>query len=70
MRKPPIVSGQCAEALEPFRVNQPALSFLPTSDYAMPETATRAHDLLAIGFNIDNGKSQSMVVQYPAKEVT
>lgn len=49
---PPIVSGQCAQVLELIRKHQPILSFVMTSEYAIPEAAARVHDLRAKGFNI------------------
>lgn len=52
MRKPPIVTGQCAEVLEYIRVNQPVVSFDLTADMAIPEAAARIHDLRGMGFNI------------------
>lgn len=50
--KPPIVTGQCAEVLEILRVNSSVLSFVLTADLAIPEAASRIHDLRALGFNI------------------
>ena len=49
---PPIVTGQCARALELIRVHQPLLSLIATADHAIPEFAARVHDLRALGFNI------------------
>lgn len=41
-RKPPIVTGQCAEVL----------SFRLTAELAIPEAAARVHDLRGMGFDI------------------
>lgn len=51
-RKPPLVTGQCAEVLALIREHGPILSFTLTADYAIPETAARVHDLREKGFNI------------------
>jgi hypothetical protein len=51
-RKPPIVTGQCAEVLNLVREQQPILSFVLTADYAIPESAARIHDLRGMGYNI------------------
>lgn len=51
-RKPPVVTGQCAEVLRLIREQQPVLSFVLTAEYAIPEAAARVHNLRAKGFNI------------------
>jgi len=51
-RKPPIVSGQCAEVLRLIRRHQPIISLAITADNAVPECAARVHDLRAAGWNI------------------
>jgi hypothetical protein len=48
----PTVTGQCAEVLSLIRKLQPVLSLTLTADYAIPETASRVHDLRNIGFNV------------------
>lgn len=50
--QPPILSGQRAEVLELIRLHQPVLSFVLTADHAIPEAASRIHELRALGFNI------------------
>ena len=50
--KPPIVTGQCAEALALIRQHQPLLSFVATADYAIPEFAARVHNLRSLGFDV------------------
>jgi Helix-turn-helix domain len=50
--RPPIVTGQCAEVLEILRTNSSVLSFELTANLAIPEAASRIHDLRALGFNI------------------
>ena len=49
---PPIVTGQCARALELIRVHQPLLSLTATADHAIPEFAARVHDLRVMGFDV------------------
>jgi hypothetical protein len=51
-RKPPIVTGQCAEVFGLIRQHQPIFSLVLTADYAIPETAARVHNLRAKGFNV------------------
>jgi len=51
-RKPPIVTGQCAEVLRLIHQHQPIFSLVLTADYAIPETAARVHNLRAKGFNV------------------
>lgn len=51
-RKPPIVTGQCAQVLSLIREHQPILSFVLTADHAIPEVAARVHDLRAMGFDV------------------
>lgn len=51
-RKPPIVTGQCAQVLSLIREHQPILSFVMTADHAIPEAAARVHDLRDKGFDI------------------
>lgn len=51
-RKPPIVTGQCAQVLNLIREHQPILSFVMTADHAIPEAAARVHDLMDKGFDI------------------
>ena len=48
----PIVTGQRAEVLALIREHGPILSLTLTADYAIPETAARVHELLALGFNV------------------
>lgn len=49
---PPIITGQCAQALGLIRQLQPVLSFVLTADHAIPEAAARVHNPRAKGFNI------------------
>lgn len=51
-RKPPIVTGQCAQVLALVRQEQPILSLHLTAEHAIPEAAARIHDLRGMGFNI------------------
>ena len=51
-RKPPLVTGQCAQVLTLIREHQPIISLTITADNAVPECAARVHDLRATGFNI------------------
>lgn len=51
-RKPPIVTGQCAQVLSLIQQYQPLVSLRLTADYAIPEAAARVHDLRAAGWNI------------------
>lgn len=51
-RKPPVVTGQCADVLSLIRQHQPLLSFVLTADHAIPEAAARVHNLRAKGFNV------------------
>lgn len=51
-RKPPVVTGQCAEVLGLIRQLQPVRSFVLTAEHAIPEAAARVHNLRAKGFNI------------------
>ena len=51
-RKPPIVTGQCAEVLSLIRQHQPILSFVLTAEHAIPKAAARVHNLRAKGYNI------------------
>lgn len=51
-RKPPIVTGQCAEVLRLIQQHQPIYSLILTADHAIPETAARVHNLRAKGFNV------------------
>ena len=48
----PSVTGQCAEVLRLIRKLQPVLSLTLTADYAIPETASRVHDLRNMGFHV------------------
>lgn len=51
-RKPPVVTGQCAQVLGLIRQLQPVRSFVLTAEHAIPEAAARVHNLRAKGFNI------------------
>ena len=51
-RKPPIVTGQCAQVLALIRQEQPILSLHLTAEHAIPEAAARIHDLRGLGFNV------------------
>lgn len=46
-RKPPVVTGQCAQVLNLIRQQQPIISFDLTATHAIPEAAARVHDLRA-----------------------
>lgn len=60
-RKPPIVTGQCAEVLSLIRQHQPILSFVLTAEHAIPEAAARVHNLRAKGYNIVTTIHQTVV---------
>jgi len=51
-RKPPVITGQCAEVYNLISQHQPLLSFVITAEHAIPEAAARVHNLRAKGFNI------------------
>lgn len=51
-RKPPLVTGQCAQVLNLIDELQPVVSLVVTADHAIPETASPVHNLRAMGFNI------------------
>jgi len=51
-RKPPLVTGQCAQVLNLIDTLQPVVSFTLTVEHAIPKAAARVHNLRAMGFNI------------------
>ncbi len=59
----PIVSGQCAEALEIVRKHQPILAMALAFEHGIPQYSARISELRDMGFNIKSIPIDCIVYQ-------
>lgn len=60
-RKPPLVTGQCAQVFGLIEQNPGILSLTLTGDYSIPEAAARVHNLQGKGYNIKTTIHQTVI---------